>query len=247
MSSASALGDIPPSFERLNALQQRVRDSAVRDMPYVGPGLQGALDQLEYPLHSIDFETFNPALPRYAGTRPYQVIPFQWSLHKVDRDGNIQHAGFLHTTSEDPRKAFLSSLLDSIDPEGSIITYSPYEATMLKSLAEKFPEYAGAVEGLLPRMVDLAKIVREHFYHPGFRGSFSLKAVLPALVPELDYNNLTIGDGLAAAASFVKMIADGVDKDEKQARREALWEYCQQDTLALVKVIEALSGAGSPT
>ena len=247
VSDASSIGDIPSSFGRLNALQQRVRDSAISDALYIGPELQRALDQLEYPWHSIDFETFNPALPRYTGTRPYQVIPFQWSLHKVDRDGNIQHAGFLHSTSEDPRKEFLSSLLDSIDPEGSIITYSPYEATRLKSLVETFSEYGGAIEALLPRMVDLAKIVREHFYHPGFLGSFSLKAVLPALVPELDYEHLTISDGQAAAASFVKMIADGVDSDEKQARYDALWEYCQQDTLALVRVIEALRGVGSPT
>lgn len=247
VSVASSMADIPTAFEHLSALQQRVRDSAIQAAPYVGPELQQALDELEYPLHSIDFETFNPALPRYSGTRPYEVIPFQWSLHKVDRDGSIRHAGFLQTTSENPRKEFLSSLLDAIDPEGSLVTYSPYEATMLKSLAKESPEHSDAVQALLSRMVDLAKIVREHFYHPGFLGSFSLKAVLPALVPELDYKNLTIGDGQAAAASFVRMIADDVDNNEKQSRYDALWAYCQQDTLALVKVIEALRQAGAPT
>ena len=240
---ASAIHDIPDSFNQLTSMQQRVRDAVVQDVPYIAPSLANALLQLTYPIHSIDFETVNPAIPRYVGTRPYQVIPFQWSLHIADDDQAERHLGFLAQTSDDPREEFISTLLDAIGPTGSIVVYSSYEETQLKSLAAEYPQYETAIKDLISRIVDIAKIVREHYYDPGFHGSFSIKSVLPALVPELDYKNLAIGDGRAASASFFKMIRPNVPSAEKEGRYDALWEYCGQDTYALIRVIRALKQA----
>ena len=125
------IGDIPPNYPGLSANQQRVRDAVATGRPYVGPELAEALSQATYPLHFLDFETFNPALPVYPGTRPYQVIPFQWSLHVLDSSGDLSHAFFLHDGVDDPREAFCKSLLDAISPQGTILVYSSYEQTII--------------------------------------------------------------------------------------------------------------------
>ena len=175
--------DIPPDLTGLSQTQQRVRKAVVDGLPYVGGGLASAIDGLAYPLQFLDFETFNPALPVYPMTRPYQVIPFQWSLHAQDASGELSHREFLHDGSDDPREAFAASLLEAVEPEGDILVYSAFEKTRTKELAEALPHHAEALTALAERYVDLLSIVRANYYHPEFHGSFSLKAVLPALVP----------------------------------------------------------------
>ena len=236
------IGKIPPTFPTLSVNQQRVRDSVVNGQPYIGSGLSDALSQVTYPLHFLDFETFNPALPVYPGTRPYQVIPFQWSLHIRDKAGNLNHASFLHDGDGDPREAFSTSFLDAIGSEGKIVVYSGYERTIIRQLAEEFPQYEERLLALGDRLFDLLAVVKTHYYHPNFHGSYSIKAVLPALVPDMTYSDLEIQDGSNASAAFAQMIAPDTEEPERERIRSALLDYCQQDTLAMVRLMDTLQG-----
>ena len=208
-----------------------------------GPNLRAILDKISFPISFMDFETFNPALPRYVGTSPYQVIPFQWSLHVLDSSGETTHYDFLNDDAEDPREHFIVSLLQSIPSEGSIVVYSPYERTILGNLAQKFPDYANQLLALCDRMVDLMKATR-----PAFKGGYSLKAVAPVLAPRLSYADLAIQQGAVASVQYADMIADGVDERAKAKIREDLLAYCARDTEALMHVYKALiAEAGAPS
>lgn len=232
--------DIPTDFPTLTATQQRVRDTVVTGLPYVGPELSAALEPVGYPLYFLDFETFGPALPAYPGTRPYQAIPFQWSLHMQGPTGNLGHASFLHDGNGDPREAFTESLVDAIGPDGRIVVYSSYEQTVMKQLAREFPEYEERLLGLCDRLFDLLPVVRAHYYHPDFHGSYSIKVVLPALVPDMTYSGLEIQEGSIASAAFTRMIAPETEEAEREGIRTALLDYCRMDTLAMVRVLETL-------
>ena len=223
--------EIPGGFAGLNQQQERVRNAVVSNEPYVGPGLSRALDDIEYPVHFLDFETFNPALPQYKGTRPYQVVPFQWSVHVLDSEGNIEHREFLHGGPDDPRPDFTSSLIEGIGPAGSIVVYSGYEQTVMSKLMEEYPERETDLISLTRRLVDLLQIIRAHYYHPSFHGSFSLKSVVPALVPGVGYSDLDIGDGSAAAGAYTRMLKS---TDNSERLREQLLAYCERDTKAMV-------------
>jgi len=232
--------DIPEGFPELSPLQQRVRRCVVAGEPYFGPGLSSALDAIPYPLYFLDFETFNPALPLYPGTRPYQVIPFQWSLHVQDSRGNLSHRSFLHGGLDDPREAFLTSLLDAVGAEGAIVTYSGYEGTIIRQLADAFPQHAERLLALNERILDLLALLKTHCYHPAFHGSYSIKAVLPALVPHLSYDDLEIQEGSRASVAFARMIAPQTEERERERLRRALLDYCRRDTEAMVRVFDAL-------
>jgi hypothetical protein len=233
--------EIPEGFPGLSPAQQRVRECVVAGQPYVGPGLAAALDGAERPLHFLDFETFNPALPIYPGTRPYQVIPFQWSLHVQDSAGNLSHYSFLHDGDTDPREAFVLSLLDAIEPQGTIVVYTGFEQSRLRELADTFPQYSDQLMGLCGRMLDLHAVIRDHYYHPGFHGSYSMKAVLPAVVPELGYDDLEIQEGGHASVAFARMISSETEESERRRLRQALLDYCRRDTEAMVRVLDVLS------
>ena len=208
--------------------------------PYVSPRLVSSLREIAFPASFLDFETVNPAIPLYVGTRPYQPIPFQWSLHVRDSSGNLSHNSFLNADAEDPRECFVSSLLEAILPGGSVVTYSSYERTILNRLAQELPQYRDRLLALCDRMVDLLKLVRENYYHPGFSGSYSLKSVTPTLAPGLNYTDLEIPEGMAAAASYTRMTTNDTLESEKAQIRDALLAYCQRDTEAMVKIYNAL-------
>lgn len=212
----------------------------VAGQPFISPALTSRLAEITFPACFLDFETINPAIPLYRGTRPYQVVPFQWSLHILDLFGNLTHESFLNDDADDPRERFIISLLQAIPLEGSIVTFSPYEKTVLRNLAQAFPYYANLLLSLCDRMVDLLKLIRENYYHPDFNGSYSLKSVAPTLVPNLDYTDMEIQDGAAASTAYMRMIADDTPEPEKARIREALAVYCARDTLAMVDVHEAL-------
>ena len=231
---------IPSDHPKLNVLQQRVRDCVVNDRVFVGPGLLTKLGEVNFPVSFLDFETFNPALPTYVGTRPYQAIPFQWSLHIKHRSGYLRHESFLWTKNNDPRSTLVERLLDAIPSEGTIVAYSNYEQTVMKQLATEFPAFEDALLGLCDRTFDLLKLVREEYYHPQFHGSFSIKSVLPVLVPEMGYQDLEIQQGLVAALDFGRMVAGDTPVEEHGKIKDALLAYCQRDTEAMVRVFDAL-------
>lgn len=184
-----------------------------------------------------------PAIPLYPGTKPYQTLAFQWSLHHVNRNGKLTHHEFLATGEQDPRREFTESLIHALSGNKQpIVVYSGYEKTTLKKLAELFPDLEDAINSILDHLMDLLDVTRSCIYHPDFHGSFSLKSVAPALVPTLSYANLEqVSEGLGASACF-EAIASGKldDGQDPEVLRQALLEYCKLDTLALVEVHRAL-------
>ncbi|MFI5338574.1 MAG: DUF2779 domain-containing protein [Candidatus Methylomirabilales bacterium] len=233
---------IPADF-RLSGIQQRMKDN----VEWIGPGLKRELAALRDPVHHLDFETFMPAIPRYPNTRPYQTIPFQWSNHIVSRDGQMRHEQYLCMDSKDPREEFTQTLLESIGREGTICLYSGYETRIFKELADAIPRLRPELEGAIERFWDLLSVIRTHYYHPDFQGSFSIKSVLPAIVPGLGYDDLEIQDGGMASLQYYRMIFEATDKAEKARIRTALLNYCKRDTLAMVELRKALLGKTDQT
>jgi predicted RecB family nuclease len=231
-----------PSRVGLTSLQTRVREVICSGRPFVSEGLGGALQSLEGAAWFLDFETMNPAIPPYVGTRPFEVIPFQWSLHRLGSDGRLEHREFLADGRSDPRRALAQSLRDALAAdEAPIAVYSSYERTQLGALARRFPDLAGSLGRIAGRLVDLLPVVRVHVYHAAFRGSFSLKAVAPALARGFDYGDLgEVREGSAASAAFARIACGQTQPDEEAQLRRDLLAYCAHDTLALVELYRAL-------
>jgi predicted RecB family nuclease len=230
-----AIGDIPETFP-LSQIQDRIRVSVANQQEFISDQLEAELNDVEHPVHFLDFETIGPAIPRYAGTRPYQTIPFQWSDHILHQNGKLGHREYLCNEDKDPRDEFTHTLLEALGTQGSIVIYTSYETGVLKSLIEHFPQYTEELQSIIDRFIDLYAIIKRHYYHPKFYGSFSLKYVLPALVPEMNYENLAIQDGMQASLDYLRMIHPSTPKDEKARIRQDLLTYCGQDTLAMVKI-----------
>ena len=208
------------------------------------PAVAAFLEKVKYPIFFMDFETFMPAIPLYDNTKPYQHIPFQYSLHyKKSKDAPLEHFEFLAEQHNDPRKAFVERLLKDTESEGTILVYDILmERNVLNGLKKDFPEYASEIDSRLRRIVDLVQPFQERsYYHPATKNSFSIKNLLPALVPELSYSNLKIGSGSVAMIAY-----ENLNKETDMFRildiREQLVEYCKMDTLAMVKVFEVLEG-----
>lgn len=236
-----SVNDIPADFE-LSDIQRRACSAMQTGQPWFSPDLKAELDSLKYPLYFMDFETVNPAIPRFSGMHPYDHLPFQWSVH-VQRDSGAapEHFEFLACDNSDPRTAFISSLCEALREEGSIVVYNgQFESQRLWELASWLPDYLEPVRAIQRRLWDLLPVVRNHVYHPEFGGSFSLKSVLPALVPEMTYEGMEVPNGQAAGLAWEMMISGTIAESERQEKRKALLEYCGQDTFALVRLLEAL-------
>jgi hypothetical protein len=242
--------DVPLDFPTLTPVQRRAclavrAGGAVRE-----PGILEALAAIRLPAHFVDFETFGPAIPVYPGTSPFEQVPFQWSDHVLRADGRVEHREFLHDADADPRTAFAASLLAATADAASIVTYSSFESDVLAALAEELPDMREALLDRRSRIVDLLPIVRDHAYHPALRGSFSIKAVLPAFVPTLGYQDLVIRDGLTASLAHATLVDPRADPARRAEIRAHLLAYCARDTeamLALHRVLGAPLDAPSST
>jgi predicted RecB family nuclease len=233
--------DIPEEFDGLSDLQWRVRNCVVKGEPYSHPDLKTVLDAVRYPIHFLDFETCNPAVPIIPGTRPFQQTPFQWSDHVLDAGGSLHHRSYLHTDRTDPRRRLTEELLDALDGEGSIMVYSEFEARVIRALAEALPSLADRLLPLVERrMVDLHHIIHAHYYHPDFHGSFSIKDVVPVLVAGLDYSDLDIREGSQAAGAFAVMTDPKTPAADRRKFREGLLAYCRRDTEAMLRLFQTL-------
>lgn len=229
---------VPEDFP-LTTLQARVREAVITGNEYLSERLGNALHDTQYPIYYLDFETFMPAIPRYAGTRPYEAIPFQYSLHVEYADGHIEHIEYLHEVDTDPREPLTLALISALGEAGTIGVYSGYEKQVIGALAVSFPPYAERLQAILDRLWDLLPAVREHYYHPDFHGSFSIKKVLPVLVPGLGYDNLAIQDGQAAGLAYQNGLIE-TDAEARQQIFDDLRAYCGMDTEAMVRLREAL-------
>ena len=227
--------EIPAGYP-LQLIQQRVRDN----VEWVGPGLRAALDTVEYPVHHLDFETLGSAIPLYPNTRPYQAVPFQWSNHIETADGQLRHEAYLCPDTRDPREELARALLKSLGRKGSVCTYTGYERGVLTGLADALPHLRKDLLRVGDRLWDLHPIVKAHYYHHRFEGSYSIKAVLPAVVPHLAYDDLEIQEGTMASVQFHRMVFEDVGETESARIRAALLSYCARDTLAMVELRRAL-------
>ena len=235
-----SIRDIPDDFP-LNERQRRAAASVQKGEPWFSPELARELRTLKYPLYFADFETVNPAVPRFPGMRPYDQIPFQWSVHVLREPGaEPEHYEFLATDNNDPRREFIASLCSVLGKCGSILVYSAFESQRLSELAAWLSEFAGRIENIQTRLWDLLPVVRNHVYHPRFAGSFSLKYVLPALVPDMTYAGMVVADGTDAGLAWESLIRGGLGRPERDRIEKALLDYCGQDTLALVKLVTKL-------
>ncbi len=234
--------DVPDDFPGL-ADGHRLVLHAVRtgELALDCEGFGGLTEELAYPLYFMDFETYMPGLPIFAGTRPWQQIPFQWSLHVQEADGSIRHAEFLKADGSDPRREFAESLVAAMGDAGSVVVYSKgMESTRLRELARDLPDLADALLAIDSRIVDLLPIVRQSCYHLDFHGSRSLKAITPVLAPHLSYEELALKAGMQAMQAYEVITDPGTSSAERDELCADLLKYCSLDTLAMVEVLRSL-------
>lgn len=202
------------------------------------------LDSIWYPLYFLDFETFKSPIPPFDGTRPYQQIPYQYSIHFLEREGaELGHHEFLAEPNVDPREELTRRLVEEIPADACVIAYnSSFEAGILKELAGWLPQYAGTIESIISNLRDLmTPFRRRDVYHWQMMGSYSQKAVLPALVPDLSYEGMEVADGGMAMDAYARM-CESDDPAEIEKIRKALLEYCGLDTMGMVRILERLRG-----
>jgi hypothetical protein len=240
------LKDLP--LEELNKKQRQQTEATLNQQDSLNPqGVKEFLATLWYPLCHLDFETFNTPIPKFDDTRPYQQVPFQYSVHvQQEADAEPQHFEFLAPPCDDPRRELIERLLTVIPADACVLTYNQaFEKGVLRNLAELFPDLAGDIELRLANVRDLmVPFRRRDIYRWQMRGSYSIKEVLPALDNELSYAGLEIADGMAAMQAYHDMC----ELDDPLALaelRRAMLEYCRLDTLAMVRILGKLKKTGS--
>jgi len=232
------LRDVPESL-LANETQRLVWRQSRSELPYVGAELRALARELAFPRYYLDFETVSSAVPIFAGTRPFEALPFQWSCHIETSRGRLEHAEFLDLSPEPPMRRLAERLLETLGTAGPIVVYTPYERRVIGELAERFGELAAALGALAERIVDLHPPTRRHYYHPAMQGSWSLKAVLPTVAPDLSYASLgEVRDGFAAQTAYFEAVEARTPDARRAELRRALLEYCRQDTLALARLVE---------
>ena len=233
------IADIPDDLQ-LNDMQQRAR--AAMESGHIAvetEGLAAALAAIEWPCHYLDFETVKTTLPLYDEYACHAQVLTQFSVHhRGNPAAEPSHSEFLAHAEESQERTLAEFLIPALGAGGAIIVYGNFEQQRIKELAARLPDLAQPLIATLDRLVDFEKIIKEHVYHPAFGGSFSLKKVVPALVPNVNYDDLEVSDGTAAIRLFARM-ARGQVEDVEGARRDLL-AYCKTDTLVMVRLHEAL-------
>lgn len=234
-----ALRDVPEEY--LSNDQQKIQWQCEKTgkVHFDKKRIQAFLKTIQEPACYLDFETCAFAIPGFSGTRPYQRMPFQFSLHVVGK--KTEHLEYLHDGKDDPRPGFLTALKKSLPSSGSVLVYfEGFEGSVLKELARDFPEYLGWVDSVLPRFVDLHKPFKEFwYYNPKQQGSASLKKVLPALVGK-GYEGMAIQDGDCATIAYLDMTFGKMTAEMKQKTREDLLKYCGLDTEGMVWMVNEM-------
>lgn len=238
------LSDVPDAL--LNDKQQRVKAVTVSGKPFLDQRAAAqALAPHKFPAYFLDFETIQFAVPIWKGTRPYQQIPFQFSVHRLSRTGKIEQQAFLDLSGNDPSKSFAQALISSCGERGPIFVYNAsFEKTRIRELSERFPRLAEQLAALNERVVDLLPVARDHYYHPSQQGSWSIKAVLPALCPDLNYDNLEgVQNGGMAMSAFLEALEPSTSKARKADIEKHLLAYCALDTYAMVRLWSVFSNS----
>ncbi len=239
-----SIEDVPEDFKLTKYQRNHVEVTQTQNSIIDPHEIKQKLGELVYPLCFLDYETYPTAVPIYDGCAPYQQVPFQFSLHILrEPSGELEHYEYLHTDQHThPMIALASELMKVISDEGSIIVWNKkFEGKCHEDIADLLSEHAEIFYGYNQRFFDLMEIFsKNHYVHPDFRGGFSIKDVLPVLVPEMSYKNLNVRDGAMAMNAWKKMMFEIEDKEERNKMKNDLLEYCKLDTLAMVKIFEAL-------
>ena len=237
-----ALEDIPDDFP-LSSAQKIQMEAFESGKPVLKrPAIATFLENLEYPLYYLDFETFSTAIPLYDGVRPYQNVPFQYSLHIVAAPGGEpEHHSFLAEGDGDPRPGILAGLKELLGKKGSIVAYNAsFEKGRLREACAAYPAYASWWEKTEPRVADLIVPFRSfQYYHPSQNGSASMKAVLPAITGK-GYEGMPIADGGTASREYLRVTYGSATAEERERVRSALLDYCGLDTMGMVQIVNAL-------
>lgn len=243
--SAAGYEDIReiPDGVLTNEKMERVRRATIAGEAEYDSAASSILDDLAFPRYFLDFETISFAVPKWKGMRPYQIAPFQWSCHIQYEDGSMEHVEFLDLSGNDPRRSCAERLVQDCGTEGTIIAYNAsFEKSVIKMLAANNCDLEEKLLALNERFFDLLPLTRNYYYHPSQKGSWSIKNVLPALVPELSYADLDeVQNGEGAQIAYMQAVLNPSDR-EKSDRQ--LREYCKLDTLAMVKIAEELVRMG---
>ena len=231
--------DVPGT--RLSDKQRRIRRVTASGRPELLPAASRFVAGLSYPRYYLDFETVMPSVPLWAGTRPYETLPFQWSCHYEGERDKIDHAEFIDLTGDPPMRRFAESLIRALGREGPILHYTPYETQIIVGLIQRFPDLDSSMQGLLNRLVDLAPLTRDNYYHPDMQGSWSLKSVMPTIDDRFSYEKLLgIQEGIAASEAYFEAIDPATAAPRRAEIRAQLLEYCKFDTAALVRLVQFL-------
>ena len=231
----------------LNEKQSRVKEHTLaKTVFFDAAGAAADLAPHGFPAYFLDFESIQLAVPIWKGTRPYQQITFQFSLHTLTESGPLTHTAFLDISGKDPSEPFAKALIATCGESGPVFVYNAaFEKTRIRELAERYPDLARPLLAINARIVDLLPIARNRYYHPSQQGSWSIKAVLPAAIPELSYEQLDgVQDGTAAMEAFIEAIQPSTSAERKAELERQLLAYCRLDTLAMVRLWEFFSGRG---
>lgn len=233
------------------ALYRRIQEAHRKGEAILDPKSSALLGALPYPRYFFDFEGIDLPVPRWQGARPYEQIPFQWSCHIERTPGQFEHEEFIDLSGNDPSPTCIARMIEVLRPEtpGPIIVYhATYERSRINDFAERFPEHAGSLGKLGERLFDLLPVVKDHFYHPKMKGSFSIKKVLPVVVSDLSYDELgEVSEGTAAQVAYLYAAFDqGTSATRKVDLEAKLRKYCRQDTWAMVEIAYFLAGSGRP-
>ena len=239
------IDDIPDNYP-LGKAGQVVVSAEKNNREYINKAsIRSFVADIHYPIYYLDFETlFMVTIPIYDNSSPFQQIPFQYSLHiRRSKNAELEHYEYLAEANRniDPRIAFIKQLVAEMGTEGSILAYNmSFEIGRLKELKDIAPQYTNEIDNMIARFIDLMNPFRsKHYYTPSMKGSYSIKKVLPALVPELSYEGMDIANGSDASASFMKLFNE-TDSETIQKTRTDLLEYCKLDTQAMVEILDVL-------
>ncbi len=231
--------DIPHDFDLSENQRNQVAAHRAKTSLIDHDRIREKISSLKFPLYFLDYEAFGPAIPIFNGFSPYRRIPFQYSLHILRTpDGQLEHVEYLHEDRSDPTEAVARTLREAIQPGGTTIAwYKSFEAGVNREIGERLPEYAGFFQMVNDSLFDLMDVFQQqHYVHPGFKGSASIKKVLPAIAPEFTYKDLGIQDGGQAADAWWKLVAPGTTPAEHEQIAKDLKVYCGMDTYAMVVI-----------
>ena len=233
-------------------LYRRIQEAHRTGQAILAPGSVQIMKEYPYPRYFFDFEGIDLAVPRWVGVRPYEQIPFQWSCHIERAPGVFEHAEFLDLSGDDPSLPCIELMRQRIAPndDGPIFVYfATYERGRMNELADRHPAHAALMHTYVNRLVDLLPIVKQHFYHPAMRGSFSIKKVLPVVAPDLDYEELDgVQEGTGAQVAYIEAALNReLPLNRKEEIDKQLRTYCRQDTWAMVEIAYFLAQAGRPS